>query len=221
VADERSLTRDLTAHAQTGVAARLIVAGRRSLTSLEPVVETIYRTGLEPGGLAGAGSRVPKLQKLLLARSAALTGVLGEISHAEAARAARARMLTKLGATGAMLLLLVAFVYFYLRSAAAQDVVERLAREDESLLGESWIEARTDPLTELGNRRALVRDLASAITQPSASSELLLAMFDLERLQAIQRLLRPRRRRRAAAAPWRTARRRRLANRLRLPDGRR
>jgi diguanylate cyclase (GGDEF)-like protein len=142
------------------------------------VVETIYRTALEPGGLAGAGSRVPKLQKLVLTRSAVLTGVLGQISRADATRASRARMQTKLAATAAMLLLLLAFAYFYFRSAAAHEAVERLALENESLLGESRIEARTDALTELGNRRALVRDLASAIAQSPA--ELLLVMLDLD-----------------------------------------
>lgn len=180
VADEQSLSRGLELEAQAGVPIRLLTDGRRGLSMIEPVVERIYQTAIQPGGLAGAGSRVPKLQKLLLARSAALTGVLGEISRADATRAAHARMQTKLGATAAMLLLLAAFAYFYFRSAVAHEVVERLARENESLLGESRIEARTDALTELGNRRALVGDLTSAIAEPAGSSELLLAMFDLD-----------------------------------------
>jgi len=180
VADERSLSTGLNSHAQVGVPVDLILAGRRGLAMIEPVVETIYRTAVQPGGLPGAGALVPELQKLLLARSAALTGVLDEIGAADAARAAHARTQTKLGATAAMLLLLVAFAYFYFRSAAAREVVERLARENESLLGESRIEARTDALTKLGNRRALVRDLAGAIADSSESSELLLAMFDLD-----------------------------------------
>jgi HD-GYP domain-containing protein (c-di-GMP phosphodiesterase class II) len=178
VADEHSLSAGLTSHAKAGVPPHLIVAGRRSLTTIEPVVKRIFSTALQPGGLAGAGARVPKLQKLMLARSAALTGVLGQISRADATRAADARMQTKLGATAAMLLLLLAFAYFYFRSAAAHDAVERLARENESLLGESRIEARTDSLTELGNRRALVHDLAGAIAE--SPQELLLVMFDLD-----------------------------------------
>jgi two-component system cell cycle response regulator len=58
--------------------------------------------------------------------------------------------------------------------------VERLAREKEALLGVSRVEARTDALTDLGNRRALTDDLASAIAEPPGSQELLLAMFDLD-----------------------------------------
>jgi diguanylate cyclase (GGDEF)-like protein len=179
-ADERSLSRGLTENAQGGVSAGLLRTGRSSLQAVEPIVATIYRTALEKGGLAGAGSRVPRLQGLLLARSAALTHVLGEIGQADDARSSAARTQTKLGATAAMLLLLLAFAYFYFRSAAAREAVENLAREKEALLGVSQIEASTDALTDLGNRRALTRHLASAITAPHDSHELLLAMFDLD-----------------------------------------
>jgi diguanylate cyclase (GGDEF)-like protein len=179
-ADKRSLTLGLASGAQAWVPERLLAAGRAALVKIEPVVETIFRTALEPGGLAAAGSRVPKLKKALSARADALTAVLGPIGLADAKRAARARAQTKLGATAAMLLLLVAFAYFYFRSAAAHDAVERLARENASLLGESREEARTDVLTDLGNRRALVRDLALAIAEPPGPPELLLAMFDLD-----------------------------------------
>ena len=179
-ADEKSLSQGLTVRSQPGVPPRLLAAGRSSLATVEPVVERIYRTALQRGGLAGAGSLVPKLAGLLAARSVVLAGVLGEISSADAARAARARMQTKLGSAAAMLLLLLAFAYFYFRSAVAREAVERLAREKEALLGESRIEARTDPLTDLGNRRALARDLARAIAEPPGSRELLLAMFDLD-----------------------------------------
>jgi len=179
-ADERSLSSGLAAHAQAGVPPRLLIAGRSSLAALEPVVTAIYRTALEKGGLAGAGARVPKLQGLLVARSAVLSGLLGQIDRADAARAAHARTRTKLGATAAMILLLLAFTYFYFRSAAAREVVERLVGEKESLLGVSQVEARTDALTDLGNRRALVADLASLMTESSRSHELLLAMFDLD-----------------------------------------
>jgi diguanylate cyclase (GGDEF)-like protein len=179
-ADEQALSQGLTARAQAGVPLRLLAAGRNALTGIEPVVETIYRTGLEPGGLAGAGERAPKLAALLGIRSATVMHLLDEMSRADASRAARARKQTKLGVTAAMLLLLAAFAYFYFRSAAAREVVERLVREKQALLGESQTEARTDALTELGNRRALLRDLAHAVAEPPGSSELLLAMFDLD-----------------------------------------
>jgi len=178
-ADRRSLGRGLARSAQTGVPLGLLAEGRTDLRMIEPVVESIYRIASGPGGLAGGGTRVQELQKLLTTRGHVLTDVLDQISRADAARAASARTQTKLGATAAMFLLLTAFAYFYLRSAAARAAVERLAQEKEALLGESQIEARTDALTELGNRRALVRDLASAVEEPGAS-EVLLAMFDLD-----------------------------------------
>ena len=99
--------------------------------------------------------------------------MLAKISRTDAARAAAARTQIKFGAPGAMLLLLAAFAYFYFRSVAAREAVERLAREK----GE---EARTDALTNLRNRRALTSDLASEIAEPSGGRELLLVMFDLD-----------------------------------------
>lgn len=178
-ADEQLISRGLTVRSQPGVSPRLLAAGRSGLESVEPVVATIYQTALEPGGLAGAGVRVSKLVHLLVVPSATVSSVFGEIGGADATRAATARRNTKLGATAAMLLLLLAFGFFYFRSVAAREVVEKLGREREILLGVSRVEARTDALTELGNRRALTRDL-SAMTEQTGSDELLLAMFDLD-----------------------------------------
>ena len=179
-ADETLDLAGLTVGAQSGVPARLLAEGRSSLAAVEPVVARIYRTALGKGGLAGAGPRVPKLQGLLVTRSVVLTNVLDQISRADAARAARARSQTKLGAAAAMILLLLAFVFFYFRSATAREAVERLVEEKDSLLGSSRVEARTDALTNLANRRALAADLAGAIAEPPGAHELLLAMFDLD-----------------------------------------
>lgn len=67
-----------------------------------------------------------------------------------------------------------------MRSATAREIVERLAHEKDALLGVTRIEARTDALTGLGNRRALTSDLAAAIKQPFGAGELLLSVFDLD-----------------------------------------
>jgi diguanylate cyclase (GGDEF)-like protein len=179
-ADEGSLSRGLTNRSQGGVPVSLLDAGRSSLARIEPVVETIFRTARERGGLAASGARVPELAGVLTARSASLTHVLDRISDADEDMAADARTQAQLGAAAAMLFLLLAFAYFYFRSLAARAVVERLAHENGSLLGLSREEARTDPLTRLGNRRALASDLAGALAQPSQPHELLLAMFDLD-----------------------------------------
>lgn len=95
-------------------------------------------------------------------------------------------------------------------SVAAREAVEGLAGENETLLGVSRDEARTDALTGLGKGRARSRDLAAAIAQPPASRELLLSMLDLDRFKQLQRHLRPLGRRRAAPASWRPALRGRL-----------
>jgi diguanylate cyclase (GGDEF)-like protein len=178
--DEESIADGLTSRSQAQAPARLLAAGRSGLTRIEPAVAGIYFTALAKGGLAGAGSRAAQLQGLLIARSTALTGVLEQISAADATRAAGARAEVKLGAATAMALLLLAFAYFYFRSVAAGEAVRRLAHDKETLLGASRVEARTDVLTGLGNRRALAGDLARAIAQPLGSHELLLAMFDLD-----------------------------------------
>jgi len=83
--------------------------------------------------------------------------------------------------TAAVMLVLVAAAgFFYRRSVGARRAVERMAREKEALLGISRDEARTDPLTNLANRRALASDLASAIADPPGGHELLLAILDLD-----------------------------------------
>jgi diguanylate cyclase (GGDEF)-like protein len=150
------------------------------LAAIEPVVTSIYRIAVGKGGLVGGGSRVTRLQGLMVVHALALSGVLGKIGLADAARAASARTQTKLGAAAAMLLLLIAFAYFYLRSSSAREAVQRLAREKEALLRASRVEARTDALTHLGNRRALASNLTSAFAAPRESRELLFAMFDLD-----------------------------------------
>jgi diguanylate cyclase (GGDEF)-like protein len=178
--DEASILLGLTARSQAGVPASLLGAGRSELAAIEPVVLTVYRIAVGKGGLVGAGSRVTQLQGKLVVNTRTLAGVLAKIGLADAARAATARTQTKLGAAAALLLLLMAFAYFYVRSATAAEAVERLAREKQALLTVSRVEARTDALTHLGNRRALASNLAHAFTAPRESRELLFAMFDLD-----------------------------------------
>ncbi len=178
--DEKAISQGLAAGVQAVGPAGLLVAGRGDLATIEPVVRRIYALAVRPGGLAGAGTLVPKLQGVMSGRANALSVVLAKIGRWDAARAARAHTEEALGAAGAMLLLLAAFGFFYLRSSAARAAVERLAREKEALLGASRIEARTDALTGLGNRRALAGDLGDAINQPRGAGELLLSLFDLD-----------------------------------------
>ena len=53
-------------------------------------------------------------------------------------------------------------------------------RQNVSMLRASREEAHTDPLTGLGNRRALTRELHAAVERASAEAPLVLALFDLD-----------------------------------------
>jgi diguanylate cyclase (GGDEF)-like protein len=183
-ADESSIARGLMDRAQSGVSLELMASGRSELSTIEHAVANIYEIALDKGGLSRQGARVAVLQKLLTVHSASLASLLAKMSRADAERANSARTQAKLGAAAAMLLLLVAFAFFYFRSVAAREAVERLAADKESLLGASRIEARTDALTHLGNRRALAGALSRGFDEAAGSQELLLAMFDLDGFKA-------------------------------------
>ena len=53
-------------------------------------------------------------------------------------------------------------------------------RENRRLLERTRLESVTDPLTALGNRRRLIRDLEAALADESAEVSWLLAIFDLD-----------------------------------------
>ncbi len=67
------------------------------------------------------------------------------------------------------------FSFFYFRA-------QRLATENDALLGVSREEASTDELTRLGNRRSLTEDLrrAFATSREATGEEVLLAIYDLD-----------------------------------------
>jgi diguanylate cyclase (GGDEF)-like protein len=172
--DEESILGGLSPRAQAGVPPSLLAAGRADLAALEPIeasVLAIFKRGV------AAAARDPEviaaLQVQLYDRATALSGVLAAIGRTDATRAGRARVEAVVGAAAAMLLLLSAFAFFYLRSVAAGQALK-------GLLLTKGAEARTDPLTGLGNRRALSTALVSATAQPPGGREFLLVMFDLD-----------------------------------------
>jgi diguanylate cyclase (GGDEF)-like protein len=179
-ADESSIASGLTVRSQNRVPPGLLRSGRSQLAAIEPVVADIYRIAIHKGGLSADGALTAVLQQRLTVRSQRLQILLVTVEQADASSAEHTRSQAKLGAAAAMLLLLLAFAYFYFRATGAREAVERLARENESLLGVTRVEARTDALTGLGNRRALTSDLAGVIADRSSERELLLTMFDLD-----------------------------------------
>ena len=180
-ADEAALGGPLTDPSQSGISAKELVAGRSELAKMDVLVTGAYRLAVAKGGLKAAPPElVLKAETLLVSQGSVISAELATIRNADGARAAAARIQAQLGAAAAMLLLLAAFAWFYLRSAAARKTVERLARQNQELLGVSRIEARTDPLTTLGNRRALASNLAAAMAEPPGALQQLLVMFDLD-----------------------------------------
>lgn len=56
-ADERSIARGLTPALQMGVPLGSLSSGRAELATIRPVVASVYRIALQPGGLAGRSLR--------------------------------------------------------------------------------------------------------------------------------------------------------------------
>jgi diguanylate cyclase (GGDEF)-like protein len=105
---------------------------------------------------------------------AARQAYIADLALQKAAARNRARSLDELnesraGLAAAVLTLFLAFAFFYVRATGAR----------RSLLARSQAEALTDPLTALGNRRALIADLESA-TAAVDGKQILVALFDLD-----------------------------------------
>jgi diguanylate cyclase (GGDEF)-like protein len=173
--DEATLSNALSAAARAGAPTGVVAAGRAGMTKVKPAVARVYELATAPGGLAKAGAKnIAVAQGELTRQLGTVSAALKQLDRADAASADRARGQAQAGTIVAMLLLLAVFGYFYYRS-------QRLTRENEALLGLSREEASTDVLTGLGNRRALIDELSSAVArQAPGGHELLVAIFDLD-----------------------------------------
>jgi diguanylate cyclase (GGDEF)-like protein len=142
-------------------------------------LEQIYRMGAYGNGYGQDADVLATQAGRSLAR---VMRILDAASRAYAQRAEDAQAKVTNGSVTAITLLLAAFAFFFLRSSAAHSRVERLARENECLLAASQLEALTDALTGLPNRRALVSDLTVLFDKERASSSPphLLGLFDLD-----------------------------------------
>jgi signal transduction histidine kinase/CheY-like chemotaxis protein len=107
----------------------LLARARGDVASLESAVADISGVAEHSGGLINSGSWLPEVQSRLIVRSTTLGDALAAITQADAAFADHERGEARLAAVAAMLALLAAFAYFYLRSAAAREAIEELARE--------------------------------------------------------------------------------------------
>jgi GGDEF domain-containing protein len=136
----------------------------------------IYLVGISPGGYG------PKADRLAAIGGGQLGRINTEIAAAGRAYAGRARTAQNevlAGSGAAVTLLFLAFAAFYRRSASAHLASARLAAENGRLLETSRGEARTDPLTGLPNRRALMAAL-DAEFEADAPVPAILALYDLD-----------------------------------------
>jgi diguanylate cyclase (GGDEF)-like protein len=177
-ADERTLSTGVADTSAVDASQSSLAAAHKNLTTIRSLVGAIYGIAVSRAGL-NSNREIPRLQQQLTSSSQRLFLVLRRISQADADHAAQTRLAAILGTAGAMLALMGVFLVFYFRSLRARTAAERLARENEELLGLSQREATTDALTGIGNRRALTDDLHRAILSAAQEPELLLAMFDL------------------------------------------
>jgi signal transduction histidine kinase/DNA-binding NarL/FixJ family response regulator len=121
-ADEASLSLGLVASTQDGATASLLAGGRSDLAAAESVVA-------RANGIVASSARIREFQTQLVDRATALGGVLVKISQIDAANASRERTESRVAAVVTLLLLLLSFEYFYVRSATARESVERMAHE--------------------------------------------------------------------------------------------
>ena len=106
-------------------------------------------------------------------KATAALSLMSRVDRIYSQRATRARREAIIGSIVSILLLLCVFVVFYRRAWTAR-------AENVRLLAASQDEAITDPLTEIGNRRAFKRDLEQLLPAVSLRDELVVAMFDLD-----------------------------------------
>jgi len=117
-------------------------------------------------------------------RDAAATGaegaLLGELRRAGATYSNSASRARRNGAIGTVFSITFVLLAFSLTLGRAT----RLAREKHHLLEQSRVEALTDALTGLPNRRKLFADMAAHLDPESRPAQLAIGMFDLDGFKA-------------------------------------
>jgi diguanylate cyclase (GGDEF)-like protein len=136
----------------------------------------IYVVAVSP---AGYGPRADRLGAVSEHELQALNHAINAAGRAYADRAARAQDDVLVGSGLAIAMLFLAFAFFQRRAQVAHDESRRLAEENGRLLDTSRLEARTDALTGLPNRRALITDLSAALAWEEQRQTILI-LFDLD-----------------------------------------
>jgi diguanylate cyclase (GGDEF)-like protein len=153
-----------------------------------PTIEQIFDIGAYRGGYGGHERLVlNREQRDLQARVTSTLSLLNQAGRIYNHRAATAKTEAIVGSLATAVLLLSIFALFYRRAALARRRAtlawadaERLSAENARLLDASRDEAITDPLTNLGNRRAFKRHVEEILPSVTADNELMVGMFDLD-----------------------------------------
>jgi diguanylate cyclase (GGDEF)-like protein len=159
-------------------------AGNGTLSLLQMLSTTTGRSALA-AALAdkqSTGLPAPIREPLLQAQTAdaVLLRTLGQAGRQYDARATQAKQQAMGGSAAAIALLVLAFFGAYRRSVRARADAERLAAANADLAAASRLEALTDALTGLGNRRALVLALEQVFAGGEPVGPVALALFDLD-----------------------------------------
>ena len=105
---------------------------------------------------------------------------LGQAADIYNHQATSARNVSVVVSAAAIVLLLLAFMLLHVRAARARARAERLAGENARLAALHRIDAVTDALTDLPNRRALIEDTDAAVAAATVERPMMLMLFDLD-----------------------------------------
>ena len=152
----------------------------RPLAANYAALDSIFALGAAGLTASEAAQKAAPLLGAAAKQMALVDAALVVASRQYDRRASAADNRATAGSAGAILLLLLAFALLYRRSVAARAIAERLSQENARLANFSREEARTDALTGLRNRRALIDDLETEANRPGGERDLVLGLFDLD-----------------------------------------
>ncbi len=174
----RRIDRDLAALERSRPVPALDVV-RRELRANAAAFDAVERVAAENRTGSGASPLAARQRATELAANAALD----RAARQYAARAHGQQLHARAVSTSSILLLLVAFGFFFQRSGRAAARSRALAEENARLAAASRLEALTDALTGLPNRRALMADLALHLPREE-HDDLALVLLDLDGFKA-------------------------------------
>jgi two-component system cell cycle response regulator len=178
--DESSIRASLAGMIAAGSAPAALQRVQAEVDRVGSIVQEVFRIAKYHGLHGSDGTVVGRDNERLQVSVAAIQSLLTPAGRIYSLRAATAKTQAVIGSLATITLLLSAFALFYRRARLAQNDAERLLVENARLLMTSMDEAITDPLTNLGNRRAFKRDLEQLLPRLNADDELMVSMFDLD-----------------------------------------